>query len=371
MKNGFLDRLDRLLQEKIGPLAVQSDLDGVFCEEAVNILFREGFMGLPYSKEQGGAGASFLEYVQCVERLATVSPSLAVTFSTHVTLACLPLYRYGTEQQKEQILLSMLTGGKLGAFALTEPEAGSDVGAISTSAEKDGPFYVINGRKIFITNAGRADVYILFARTSGKGIEGLSAFIIKKEDAGVIISAPLKKMGLASSHTCELFFEDLCIPQDRLIGREGDGFKIAMEALNEGRICIAAQSVGISEAAIAASRERLLQRKQFGRPLSKNQGLQWKLADMWTRTSAARQLLYHAGTLRDQGLPFRKEASAAKLFASDCAVFCSSEAVQIFGGQGYMHGMEVERLYRDARITQIYEGTNEIQRMIIASDLLG
>ena len=240
------------------------------------------------------------------------------------------------------------------------------MGAIATTAELDGGFYVINGHKIFITNAGRADIYILFARTGGQGTEGLSAFVVCSDDAGLLISAPQRKMGIRGAQTCELFLRNLCIPADRLIGRPGDGFRIAMETLDGGRLGIAAQAVGIADAAFDEACVRLKERRQFGRTLEHFQGLRWKAADMWAKVEAARQLTLYAARLRDGGKRFRAEASAAKLVASEAAVWCASEAVQICGGSGYL-----QRLYRDAKITQIYEGTSEVQRMVIASGVLG
>ena len=325
-------------------MAERCDEESLFCGESVRALADAGFMGLPYPPEQGGRGSSYESYVRCVERLSKACPSVGVTYATHVGLACHPLHAFGSPMQKESFLRPMLRGDKLGAFALTEPEAGSDVGAIATTAELDGGFYVINGHKIFITNAGRADIYILFARTGGQGTEGLSAFVVCSDDAGLLISAPQRKMGIRGAQTCELFLRNLCIPADRLIGRPGDGFRIAMETLDGGRLGIAAQAVGIADAAFDEACVRLKERRQF---------------------------TLYAARLRDGGKRFRAEASAAKLVASEAAVWCASEAVQICGGSGYLQGSVAERLYRDAKITQIYEGTSEVQRMVIAFGVLG
>lgn len=352
-------------------MAERCDEESLFCGESVRALADAGFMGLPYPPKLGGRGSSYESYVRCVERLSKVCPSVGVTYATHVGLACHPLHAFGSPMQKESFLRPMLRGDKLGAFALTEPEAGSDVGAIATTAELDGGFYVINGHKIFITNAGRADIYILFARTGGQGTEGLSAFVVCSDDAGLLISAPQRKMGIRGAQTCELFLRNLCIPADCLIGRPGDGFRIAMETLDGGRLGIAAQAVGIADAAFDEARARLKERRQFGRALEHFQGLRWKAADMWAKVEAARQLTLYAARLRDGGKRFRAEASAAKLVASEAAVWCASEAVQICGGSGYLQGSVAERLYRDAKITQIYEGTSEVQRMVIASGVLG
>ena len=371
MEATLWQRLDEIITRTVRPMAERCDEESLFCGESVRALADAGFMGLPYPPEQGGRGSSYESYVRCVERLSKVCPSVGVTYATHVGLACHPLHAFGSPMQKESFLRPMLRGDKLGAFALTEPEAGSDVGAIATTAELDGGFYVINGHKIFITNAGRADIYILFARTGGQGTEGLSAFVVCSDDAGLLISAPQRKMGIRGAQTCELFLRNLCIPADRLIGRPGDGFRIAMETLDGGRLGIAAQAVGIADAAFDEACVRLKERRQFGRTLEHFQGLRWKAADMWAKVEAARQLTLYAARLRDGGKRFRAEASAAKLVASEAAVWCASEAVQICGGSGYLQGSVAERLYRDAKITHIYEGTSEVQRMVIASGVLG
>ena len=371
MEATLWQRLDEIITRTVRPMAERCDEESLFCGESVRALADAGFMGLPYPPELGGRGSSYESYVRCVERLSKACPSVGVTYATHVGLACHPLHAFGSPMQKESFLRPMLRGDKLGAFALTEPEAGSDVGAIATTAELDGGFYVVNGHKVFITNAGRADVYILFARTGGQGTEGLSAFVVCSDDAGLLISAPQRKMGIRGAQTCELFLRNLCIPADRLIGRPGDGFRIAMETLDGGRLGIAAQAVGIADAAFDEACVRLKERRQFGRTLEHFQGLRWKAADMWAKVEAARQLTLYAARLRDGGKRFRAEASAAKLVASEAAVWCASEAVQICGGSGYLQGSVAERLYRDAKITQIYEGTSEVQRMVIASGVLG
>ncbi len=365
------ERLAEVVSTVVRPMAAQCDEESLFCGAAIRALAKAGLMGLPYPESMGGGGCSHECYVRCVEQLSGACAATGVTYATHVALACYPLFAFGTSTQKETFLRPMLTGEKLGAFALTEPEAGTDVASLSTVAERDGAFYVVNGHKIFITNAGRADTYILFARTEEAGPEGISAFIVSREDAGLVISAPQRKMGICAAQTGELFFRNLCIPADRILGRAGDGFRIAMETLDGGRLGIAAQAVGIASAAVEESCRRLRSRRQFGRALEHFQGLRWKVADMWARTEAARQLVLHAARLRDAGQPFRTEASAAKLIASETAVFCASEAVQICGGSGYLKGSAAERLYRDAKITQIYEGTSEVQRMVIASSILG
>ena len=240
MEATLWQRLDEIITRTVGPMAARCDEESLFCGESVRALADAGFMGLPYPPELGGRGSSHESYVRCVERLSKACPSVGVTYATHVGLACHPLHAFGSPMQKETFLRPMLRGDKLGAFALTEPEAGSDVGGIVTTAELDGGFYIINGHKIFITNAGRADIYILFARTGGEGTEGLSAFVVCSDDAGLLISAPQRKMGIRGAQTCELFFRNLCIPADRLIGRPGDGFRIAMETLDGGRLGIAA-----------------------------------------------------------------------------------------------------------------------------------
>lgn len=370
MESKMWHSLNDIITLTVEPHSSRCDNESLFCGDAIQAFAKAGFMGLTYPVEAGGCGGSYEFYVRCVEKISKACAATGVTYATHVALASYPLYAFGSLLQKEIFLRELLKGDKLGAFALTEPDAGTDVGAITTTAELDGGFYVINGHKIFITNAGRADIYILFARTSGTDKDGLSAFIVCKDDAGLQISAPQRKMGIRGAQTCELFFHNLCIPMDRLIGKAGDGFHIAMETLDVGRLGIAAQSVGIAEAALDEAKKNLQKRRQFGRELERFQGLRWKLADMWTKIEAARQLTLYAARLRDEGKSFRTEAAAAKLIASEAAVWCASEAVQICGGYGYLQGSVAERLYRDAKITQIYEGTSEVQRMVIASSLL-
>ena len=343
----LLQRFKDIAAGIVEPLAQKTDEEARFPEEALAALARAGLMGLPYPKEAGGAGSTYREYIEGVEILARACASTAVCYATHVALACYPIWAFGTSEQKEAFLRPLLEGRNLGAFALTEREAGTDVGALHTTAVRARGGYVLNGGKIYITNAGRAHTYIVFARTGAQ-----------------------KKLGIRGAWTGELLLRDLILPENRRIGKENEGFAIAMKALSIGRIGIAAQATGIAQRALEESLHRLTRRKQFGSLLAEFQGLRWKAADMYTRIEASRQLTIHAAELLDKGCSIGTASSAAKLFASESAVHCTAEAMQIAGGEGYMSGSVVERLYRDAKITQIYEGTSEVQRIVIAKALL-
>ncbi|CAM3308758.1 acyl-CoA dehydrogenase [Brevibacillus invocatus] len=330
-----------------------------------------GLMGIPVPEEWGGAGADFVSYILAINEIAKVSATMGVILSVHTSVGTNPILYFGTEEQKHKYVTKLATGEYLGAFALTEPHAGSDASSIRTQAVRKGDAYILNGSKIFITNGGVADTYITFAVTDpGKGARGISAFIVDKDTPGLTVGKKEKKMGLHGSNTTELVFDNAVVPAANLLGNEGEGFTIAMANLDKGRIGIAAQALGIAEAALHYATEYAKERKQFGQAIGKLQAVGFKLADMATKAEAARLLVYRAAWLCSKGLPCTKEASMAKLFASDAAMKLAIEAVQVFGGYGYTREYPVERLFRDAKITQIYEGTNEIQHLVITKQLL-
>ena len=359
-------------EEEIKPIAFMLDQQNEFPAEAVKKLGELGWMGLPYPREYGGAGLDILSYAMAVEELARVDGGAGVILSAHVSLGSWPIFAYGTEAQKQKYLVPLAKGEKIGAFGLTEPNAGSDAGGTETTAVDKGDHYLLNGGKIFITNAPKADTYVIFAVTTPDiGTRGISAFIVEKGWEGFTFGDHYDKMGIRSSSTAELIFNDVKVPKENLLGKEGEGFKIAMATLDGGRIGIAAQALGIAqgafEQALAYSKERI----QFGKPIAAQQGIAFKLADMATKLRCARFLVYSAAELKEAHAPYGMESAMAKMYASDIALEVCNDALQIFGGSGFLKGMEVERAYRDAKITTIYEGTNEIQRVVIASHLVG
>ena len=348
------------------------DQNNEFPEEAVKKLGKLGWMGIPFPKEYGGAGLDALSYAIAVEELARVDGGAGVILSAHVSLGSWPIFAYGTEEQKKKYLVPLAKGEKIGAFGLTEPNAGSDAGGTETTALDKGDYYLLNGGKIFITNAPKADTYVVFAVTTPDiGTRGISAFIVEKGWKGFYFGDHYDKMGIRSSSTAELIFDNVEVPRENLLGKEGDGFKIAMSTLDGGRIGIAAQALGIAQgaydAAVAYSKERI----QFGKPIGFQQAISFKIADMATKLRCARFLVYSAAELKEEHAPYGMESAMAKMYASDIALEVTNDALQIHGGAGFMKGMEVERAYRDAKITTIYEGTNEIQRVVIASHILG
>jgi alkylation response protein AidB-like acyl-CoA dehydrogenase len=331
-----------------------------------------GLMGIPIPTEYGGVGADFISYILTINEIAKVSATIGVILSVHTSVGTNPILYFGTEEQKKKYIPKLATGQYIGAFALTEPSAGSDAGKIRTRAEKKGDKYILNGSKIFITNGGVADTYITFAVTNPElGSKGISAFIVEKDTPGFSVGKKERKMGLHGSNTTELIFDNAEVPAENLLGQEGEGFKIAMSNLDVGRIGIAAQGLGIAEAALEYSIQYAKERIQFGKPIAANQGISFKIADMATEVDAAKLLVYRAAELRNRGIKCGKEASMAKRFATDAAMKTTTEAIQIYGGYGYTKDYPVERLFRDAKITQIYEGTNEIQRLVISKYLLG
>lgn len=331
-----------------------------------------GLMGITVPEQYGGAGMDFTSYIIAIHEISKVSATVGVILSVHTSVGTNPILYFGTEEQKRKYVPKLARGEYLGAFCLTEPGSGSDAASLKTTAIRDGDHYVLNGSKVFITNGGEADTYIVFARTNleEKGSKGVSAFIVEKNTPGFVIGKDEKKMGLHGSRTVQLSFEDMRVPAENLLGQEGDGFKIAMANLDSGRIGIAAQSLGIAEAALEHATNYAKERIQFGKPIAEQQGVAFKLADMATNVEAAKLLVYRAAFLRTNGMPCGKEASMAKLFASKTAMENAIEAVQIFGGNGYTEDYPVERLFRDAKVCEIYEGTSEIQRLVISKHVL-
>jgi len=357
---------------EVEPLAQETDEEEKFPAETVRKMEKIGFMGIPFAKEFGGQGCDTLAYVMCVEELSKKCATTGVIVSAHTSLCGEPLNKFGTPEQKEKYLTQVASGKKLGAFGLTEPAAGTDAAGQQTKAVLDGDHYVLNGTKIFITNGGEAEVYIIFAMTDkSKGTRGISAFIVERDFPGFSIGTKEKKMGIRGSATTELVFKDCIVPKENLLGKEGKGFGIAMKTLDGGRIGIAAQALGIAEGAFEKTVEYVKERKQFGRPLSKFQNTQFTLADLKTKIDAAQMLVYRAAMKKDSGDVYSTEAAMAKLFAAETAMEVTTKCVQMYGGYGYMRDYPVERMMRDAKITEIYEGTSEVQRMVISANVLG
>lgn len=368
----FRQKIRKFAEEEVKPYAIMLDKNNEFPTEAVKKLGELGLMGIPYPAAYGGAGLDVLSYAIAVEELARVDGGTGVILSAHVSLGSWPIFAFGTEEQKQKYLMPLAKGEKIGAFGLTEPNAGSDAGGTETTAVLQGDFYLLNGNKIFITNAPKADTYVVFAVTTpGIGTKGISAFIVEKGWEGFEFGDHYDKMGIRSSSTAELIFRNVKVPKENLLGKEGEGFKIAMATLDGGRIGIAAQALGIAQGAFENALEYAKEREQFGKPICKQQVVAFKLADMATKLRCARMLVYSAAELKEHHEPYAMEAAMAKQYASDIALEVTNDALQIFGGSGYLKGMAVERAYRDAKITTIYEGTNEIQRLVISSHLIG
>ena len=358
-------------EEEIKPLAFLMDQNNEFPEEAVKKLGKLGWMGIPYPKEYGGAGLDALSYAIAVEELARVDGGAGVILSAHVSLGSWPIFAYGTEEQKKKYLVPLAKGEKIGAFGLTEPNAGTDAAAQQTTAVDAGDHYILNGNKIFITNAAYAHVYIVMAMTDkSQGTRGISAFIVERDFPGFSIGKKEKKMGIRGSATCELIFENCIVPKENLLGKVGKGFSIAMKTLDGGRVGIASQALGIAQGAMDETVKYVKERKQFGRTIGQFQNTQFQLADLDTKIEAARLLVRAAAFKKDQKLPFSVDAARAKLFAAETAMEVTTKAVQFHGGYGYTREYPVERMMRDAKITEIYEGTSEVQRMVISSALL-
>lgn len=358
-------------ENEVKPIAAEVDEEERFPEETVEKMVRYGMMGIPIPKEYGGAGGDNVSYAMLVEELSKACGTTGVVLSAHTSLCCAPIYEFGTQEQKEKYLIPLANGEKLGAFGLTEPNAGTDAAGQQTRAVLEGEHYILNGSKIFITNASKADTFIILAMTDkSKGTRGISAFIVEKDYEGFSIGKKELKMGIRGSATCELIFENVKVPKENLLGKEGKGFGVAMKTLDGGRIGIAAQALGIAQGAIDETVKYVKERKQFGRSISKFQNTQFQLADMQTQTDAARLLVYRAAWCKDNKMPYSNEAAMAKLFASETAMMVTTKAIQLHGGYGYTREYPVERMMRDAKITEIYEGTSEVQRMVIAANML-
>ena len=356
---------------EVKPIAAEIDETERFPMENVKKMAELGMLGIPFSTEYGGAGGDTLSYILTVEELSKVCGTTGVIVSAHTSLCASLIDQFGTKEQKEKYLADLATGKKLGAFGLTEPGAGTDAAGQQTVAVLDGDNYILNGSKIFITNGGVADTFIIFAMTDkSKGTRGISAFIVEKEFEGFSIGKKEDKLGIRASSTTELVMSNCVVPKENLVGQEGKGFGIAMKTLDGGRIGIAAQALGIAEGAFEEAVNYMKERKQFGRPISAFQGLQWMIAEMDTKIEAARHLVYKAAWLKDNKMPYSVEAARAKLYAAEVAMDVTTKAVQIFGGYGYTKEYPVERMMRDAKITEIYEGTSEVQKMVIAGAAL-
>lgn len=353
-------------EKEVEPTAAERDEEERFDRSIFDNMASLGLAGIPWPEEYGGIGSDYVSYVIAVEELSRVCASVGVTLSAHVSLASWPIFKYGNEEQKQTFLRRLAEGSALGAYALSEPGAGSDVASMKMTAKADGDDYILNGNKVWITNGSVADIYVVFAKTDADAKHrGVSAFIVEAGTEGFTYGKKEKKLGIRSSPTTELIFENCRVPKENMLGKEGEGFKIAMTTLDGGRSGIAAQAVGIAQGALDAATNYAKEREQFGKPIAYNQGVSFKLADMATETEAARLLTYQAAWRESEGLDYSKASAMAKLFAGDTAMKHTVEAVQIFGGYGYTKDYPVERYMRDAKITQIYEGTNEIQRMVI------
>ncbi len=356
---------------EVKPIAAEIDVTERFPMENVEQMARYNMLGIPFPTEFGGAGGDNVSYAMTVEELSKVCGTTGVIVSAHTSLCGAPIYQFGTQEQKEKYLTPLAKGEKLGAFGLTEPNAGTDAAGQQTTAVLEGDHYVLNGSKIFITNGGVADIFVVFAMTDkSKGTRGISAFIVEKDFPGFSIGKVEEKLGIRASSTTELVFENCIVPKENLLGKEGKGFSVAMKTLDGGRIGIAAQALGLAQGALDEAVAYMKERKQFGKSIAAFQGLQWMVADMDVQIEAARLLVYKAAYKKDMGMPYSVEAARAKLYASEVAMDVTTKAVQLFGGYGYTKEYPVERMMRDAKITEIYEGTSQVQRMVIAGSIL-
>jgi len=365
------DMVRKLAQNEIAPRAVEIDREHRFPRENIKKMGELGLMGVPIPEEYGGAGCDYLSYIITIEEISRACASTGVILAVHTSVGTFPILYFGTEEQKQKYVPKLASGEYIGAFALTEPNAGSDPANLGTTAKLEGDHYIVNGSKIFISNGGEAEVYITFVRTGNeKGYKGITCLLVDRNTPGFSIGKIEEKMGLHGDITAELVFDNAKVPKENLLGVEGDGFKVAMALLDGGRIGIAAQGLGIAQAAFDVARDYAKERVQFGKPIADLQAIQFMLAEMATRIDCSRLLVYRAARMRDMGLPYAKEASMAKMYATDTAMEVTTNAVQILGGYGYCKEYPVERYMRDAKITQIYEGTNQIQRIVIAKHLL-
>ena len=365
----LLQKMYREFAEKeVKPLAEELDEQERFPLETLEKLKRYGFMGIIFPKEYGGQGGDTLAYVMSVEEIAKVCLTTTTIFTAHASLCAHPIYKFGTEEQKQKYLIPLAKGEKLGAFGLTEPGAGTDAGMQQTKAVLDGDSYILNGSKIFITNSKHADIFIIIAMTDkSKKTKGCSAFIVERNTPGFSIGKLERKMGIRGSDACEVIMENVRVPKENLLGKEGEGFKIAMATLDVGRIGIAAQALGLAEGALNECCKYVKERKQFGKRISQFQNTQFELADMRTKIEAAQLMVYKVAKMKDNGQPFTANAAMAKLYCSELASDVTRRCLQLFGGYGYTREYPIERMMRDAKITEIYEGTSEVQKMVISN----
>lgn len=368
---GIRKMVREFAEKKLAPTIVERDEKELFDRSIFDEMGKLGLMGLPYPEKYGGGGMDFIAYAIAIEEISRIDASTSIGMSVHTSLCSWPIYKYGTEEQKQKYLVPLAQGIKLGAFGLTEPNAGTDVGNASTFAVKDGDSYLITGTKVFNTNGGEAEVEVVFTKTNKEaGIKGMSAFILEKGSPGLSFGKKETKMGIRAAVQREVIMVNAKTPASNILGKEGDGFRIAMTTLDGGRIGIAAQAVGIAQGALDHAIKYAKQRVQFGKPIATQQGISFMLANMATKIEAARLMTYRAAYNKSNDLPYAKEAAMAKLFASDTAMSVTTDAVQVFGGYGYSREYPVERLMRDAKITQIYEGTSEAMRMVIGGSIL-
>ena len=367
-QKAYRDKAAAFADEFVVPVAAENDKNAKFPHDNVKRMAELGFLGLPFPKEYGGAGGNYLTYAMAVEELGKVCATTAVIVSAHTSLCAGPIYYFGTEEQKQKYLVPLAKGEKIGAFGLTEPSAGTDSSMQQTTAVLDGDEYVLNGTKVFITNAGYADIYVVIAMTDkSKGNKGISAFIVEKGTPGFSVGKKERKMGIRGSATCDLIFENCRIPKENLLGKVGQGFKIAMQTLDGGRIGIASQALGIMQGAIDECVKYVMERRQFGKKIGQFQNTQFELADMATKAEAAKLLVYEAAATKDAGQPYSHLSAMCKYFAGSTASDITRRCLQLFGGYGYTRDYPVERMMRDAKITEIYEGTSEVQKMVISS----
>lgn len=363
--------LEEFAENEVKPIAADVDEEEKFPWETIKKMAKAGMLGIPYAKEYGGQGADYISYIMAVEELAKVCGTTAVILSAHTSLGSAPINDWGTEEQKKKFLTPLAKGEKIAAFGLTEPNAGTDAAGQQTTAVLDGDEWVLDGSKMFITNGEVADTYVVFAVTDKtQGHKGISAFIVEKGTPGFSFGPKEKKLGIRGSATCELVFENCRIPKENLLGKEGKGFTIALHTLDGGRIGIAAQALGIAEGALNEAITYVKERRQFGRPIAKFQNTQFRLADMYSRIECAKLAVYKAAWEKQTGKDYSISSAVAKLVAAETAMYVTTKAVQLFGGYGYIRDYPVERMMRDAKITEIYEGTSEVQRIVISKSLL-
>lgn len=368
----YKNLLKQFVEKEVKPIAAEVDAEERFPAETVKKMAKIGLMGLPFPKEVGGSGADNKMYALAISEISKACATTGVVLSAHVSLCCQPIYEFGTPEQKAKYLPKLCSGEWLGAFGLTEPNAGTDASGQQTIAELDGDEYVINGSKIFITNAGPADVYVIFAMTNkAMGVKGISAFILEKGTPGFSIGKKELKLGIRGSSTCELIFENVRLPKSAMLGQEGKGFSIAMKTLDGGRVGIAAQALGIAQGALEETIKYVKERKQFNRAIGAFQNTQFQIANLYAKTEAARLLVEQAADAKDKkAKDLSVKAATAKLFASETAMEVTTKCVQLFGGYGYTREYPIERMMRDAKITEIYEGTSEVQRMVISGAIM-